>query len=82
MNRNVHQMSDAEQTWLAERRAAVKAERADADKVMRLFAKRVALSGFRRRSTFFARLLAPSFNLSAYTSTASARNFVYTFAFV
>lgn len=52
-------MPEAVQTLLAERRAAKKAERVDAAKVMRHFAKRVAIFGFHRKSTFFARPAGP-----------------------
>lgn len=46
-------------TWLIsdpdERKAVKKLERANAAKVLRVFAKLVAKAGFRRRSTFFSR---------------------------
>jgi hypothetical protein len=59
MNNDDHQTPEATPALLAERRAAKKAERAAAAKVMRLFAKRIAIFGFRRKSTFFARPAGP-----------------------
>lgn len=59
VNIDDHQMSQVVQTLLAERRAAKKVERADAAKVLRLFAKRIAVYGFHRKSTFFARPAGP-----------------------
>lgn len=59
MSEDGQQLTGTEQALLADRRAAKKIERADAAKVMRIFARRLAALGFHRKSTFFARPAGP-----------------------
>lgn len=59
MSRSDHQMPEAGHDLLADRRSAKKAERKDADRIMRLFANSMLARGFKRKSTFFARRTGP-----------------------